>query len=77
MFSSPQAFVKGAANAALNNPLVNPYRFLGSVLGGMFFSGAGAQKLPHNLRHVGTLPLVLLIPMIPIIFLSLLPLPRL
>jgi hypothetical protein len=44
MFSSPQAFVKGAADAALNNPLVNPYGFLGSVLGGMFFSGAGAQK---------------------------------
>jgi hypothetical protein len=44
MFSSPQAFVQGAANAALNNPLVNPYGFLGSVLGGMFSSGAGTQK---------------------------------
>jgi hypothetical protein len=49
MFSSPQAFVQGAANAALNNPLVNPYGFLGSVLGGMFSSGAGAQKASPQL----------------------------
>jgi hypothetical protein len=57
MFSSPQAFVKGAADAALNNPLVNPYGFLGSVLGGILSSGAGAQKAaPQPAARRGPLP---------------------
>jgi hypothetical protein len=41
MFSSAQPILQQAANAVINNPLVNPYGFLGSQISSFLNSGAG------------------------------------